>query len=249
MNLPDCEIDIGELAIRCPFFNDLKSNPDSIDNFLNEQISFKGTNINRPKKPQDIVLYGFGRIGRLMARMLIQTTGPGNYYRLKAIVVRKTGTNDLVKRASLLRRDSVHGRFDGTIRVDLENELLVINGNPVKFIYSSSPNEINYSEFKINSPIVIDNTGMSSSKEGLAKHLKNKEVKKVLFTAPVKKELKNIVYGVNHDDIEDEDAIIGAASCTTNAIVPVLSAVDKEFGIDNGPVSYTHLTLPTSDLV
>jgi glyceraldehyde 3-phosphate dehydrogenase len=138
MDLPDCEVDIGELAMRCDFFDDLPNNPDSIDNFLLEQISADDIASKRPDKPQDIVLYGFGRIGRLMARMLAQTTGPGNYFRLKGVVVRKTGDNDLVKRASLLRRDSVHGRFDGTIRVDLENELLVVNGNPVKFIYASS---------------------------------------------------------------------------------------------------------------
>ena len=239
MNLPDCEIDIGELAIRCPFFNDLKSNPDSIDNFLNEQISFKGININRPKKPQDIVLYGFGRIGRLMARMLIQTTGPGNYYRLKAIVVRKTGTNDLVKRASLLRRDSVHGRFDGTIRVDLENELLVINGNPVKFIYSSSPKEINYSEFNIDSPIVIDNTGIWRDEKDLSQHL-NCGASKVILTAPAKGDIRNIVFGVNDSALQKSDNIISAASCTTNAIVPVLKLISDNYGIINGHIETVH---------
>ena len=88
MDLPDCEIDLGELAMRCSFFKDLPSNPDSIDDFLNEQISVNDLTINRPENPQNIVLYGFGRIGRLMARMLAQTTGPGNYFRLKGVVVR-----------------------------------------------------------------------------------------------------------------------------------------------------------------
>ena len=137
--LPDCEIDLGELTVRCPFFVELPNNPDKIDAYLKEQLNVSSANVNRPDKPQDIVLYGFGRIGRLMARLLIQTTGPGNYFRLKAVVVRKGGDNDLVKRASLLRRDSVHGRFHGTIRVDLDNDLLVINGNPVKFIYANGP--------------------------------------------------------------------------------------------------------------
>src|SRR6056300_2006316 len=145
--------------MRCSFFKDLPNNPDSIDKFLNEQISAFEIPFNRPDKPKDIVLYGFGRIGRSMARMLAQTTGPGNYFRLRGVVVRKNSDDDLIKRASLLRRDSVHGRFDGTIRVDLENDLLVINGNPVKFIYANSPADIQYSDFKIDSPIVIDNTG------------------------------------------------------------------------------------------
>ena len=239
MDLPDCEVDIGELAVRCPFFNDLKSSPDSIDTFLKEQIPCNDIKINRPEKPQDIVLYGFGRIGRLMARMLVQTTGPGNYFRLKAIVVRKTGNNDLVKRASLLRRDSVHGRFDGTIRVDLENELLVINGNPVKFIYSSSPNEINYSEFKIDSPIVIDNTGIWRDENDLSQHLKS-GASKVILTAPAKGDIRNIVFGVNDSALQESDSIISAASCTTNAIVPVLKLISDNYGISNGHIETVH---------
>ena len=127
MDLPDCEVDIGELAMRCSFFQDLPNNPDTIEDFLQEQIHVDSIELKRPDQPKDIVLYGFGRIGRLMARMLAQTTGPGNYFRLKGVVVRRTGENDLIKRASLLRRDSVHGRFDGTIRVDLENELSLIH--------------------------------------------------------------------------------------------------------------------------
>ena len=239
MDLPDCEVDIGELAVRCPFFNDLKSSPDSIDTFLKEQIPCNDIKINRPEKPQDIVLYGFGRIGRLMARMLVQTTGPGNYFRLKAIVVRKTGNNDLVKRASLLRRDSVHGRFDGTIRVDLENELLVINGNPVKFIYSSSPKEINYSKFNIDSPIVIDNTGIWRDENDLSQHLKS-GASKVILTAPAKGDIRNIVFGVNDSALLESDSIISAASCTTNAIVPVLKLISDNYGISNGHIETVH---------
>ena len=124
--------------------------------------------------------------------------------------------------------------------MDEQENALIMNGNVVKFISADSPDNVDYASCGISDAIVIDNTGMSSTKEGLEKHLKNKEVKKVLFTAPVKKELKNIVYGVNHDEIDDKDKIIGAASCTTNAIVPVLSAVDNEFEIDNGHVETIH---------
>ena len=239
MDLPDCEIDLGELAMRCSFFKDLPSNPDSIDDFLNEQISVNDLIINRPDNPQDIVLYGFGRIGRLMARMLAQTTGPGNYFRLKGVVVRKTGDNDLIKRASLLRRDSVHGRFEGTIRVDLENELLVINGNPVKFIYSNSPNEINYSDLGINAPIVIDNTGIWRNEEDLSQHL-GSGASKVILTAPAKGDIRNIVFGVNDSALKDSDKIISAASCTTNAIVPVLKIISDNYGINSGHIETVH---------
>ena len=239
MDLPDCEIDIGELAMRCPFFDNLSNNPDEIDAFLNEQITTNNIDSKRPKNPQDIVLYGFGRIGRLMARMLVQTTGPGNYFRLKAVVVRKTGDNDLVKRASLLRRDSVHGRFDGTIRVDVENELLVVNGNPVKFIYASSPSDVKYEDFGIKSPIVIDNTGIWRDETDLSQHLAC-GASKVILTAPAKGDIRNIVFGVNDSALQESDNIISAASCTTNAIVPVLKLISDKYGIANGHMETVH---------
>ncbi|MDO7562300.1 MAG: glyceraldehyde-3-phosphate dehydrogenase, partial [SAR86 cluster bacterium] len=239
LTLSDCEIDIGELTVRCPFFDDLADNPDKIDSYLQEQLDFSSSASRRPSEPQDIVLYGFGRIGRLMARLLVQTTGPGNYFRLKAVVVRKGGENDLVKRASLLRRDSVHGRFIGTIRVDLDNDLLVVNGNPVKFIYASGPAEINYEKLGINKPIVIDNTGIWRDEAALSQHL-DCGASKVILTAPAKGNIRNIVFGVNDKSLTDSDNIISAASCTTNAIVPVLKVISDQYGIQNGHIETVH---------
>ena len=237
--LSDCEIDLGELTVRCPFFDDLADNPDRIDSYLQEQLDFSSSNSRRPSEPQDIVLYGFGRIGRLMARLLVETTGPGNYFRLKAVVVRKGGENDLVKRASLLRRDSVHGRFIGTIRVDLDNNLLVVNGNPVKFIYASGPAEVNYKKLGINKPIVIDNTGIWRDEAALSQHL-DCGASKVILTAPAKGNIRNVVFGVNDNSITDSDNIISAASCTTNAIVPVLKVLSDQYGIQNGHIETVH---------
>ena len=237
--LSDCEIDLGELTVRCPFFDDLADNPDKIDSYLQEQLDFSSSASSRPSEPQDIVLYGFGRIGRLMARLLVQTTGPGNYFRLKAVVVRKGGENDLVKRASLLRRDSVHGRFIGTIRVDIDNDLLVVNGNPVKFIYASEPAEINYEKLGINKPIVIDNTGIWRDEADLSQHI-DCGASKVILTAPAKGNIRNIVFGVNDNSITDSDNIISAASCTTNAIVPVLKVLSDQYGIQNGHIETVH---------
>ena len=239
LTLSDCEIDIGELTVRCPFFDDLADNPDKIDSYLQEQLDFSSSASRRPSEPQDIVLYGFGRIGRLMARLLVQTTGPGNYFRLKAVVVRKGGENDLVKRASLLRRDSVHGRFIGTIRVDLDNDLLVVNGNPVKFIYASGPAEINYEKLGINKPIVIDNTGIWRDEAALSQHI-DCGASKVILTAPAKGNIRNIVFGVNDNSLTDSDNIISAASCTTNAIVPVLKILSDQYGIQNGHIETVH---------
>jgi glyceraldehyde 3-phosphate dehydrogenase len=239
LDLPDCEIDLGELTMRCPFFNDLADNPGKIDSYLQEQLDVTSLESSRPVEPQDIVLYGFGRIGRLMARLLIQTTGPGNYFRLKAVVVRKGGENDLVKRASLLRRDSVHGRFIGTIRVDLDNDLLVVNGNPVKFIYASGPADISYDKLGIKKPIVIDNTGIWRDEAALSQHL-NCGASKVILTAPAKGDIRNIVFGVNDNSLTDADNIVSAASCTTNAIVPVLKVLSDKFGIENGHIETVH---------
>ena len=239
LNIPDCEIDLGELTMKCPFFKDLPNQPSGIEEYLLEQLDTSSISSSRPEHPKDIVLYGFGRIGRLLARMLVQTTGPGNYFRLKAVVVRRGGESDLVKRASLLRRDSVHGRFTGTIRVDIDNEQLVVNGNPVKFIYASSPAEVNYSKLGIHEPIVIDNTGIWRDEEGLTQHLRC-GASKVVLTAPARGDIRNIVFGVNDSALADSDKIISAASCTTNAIVPVLKIISDKFGIVNGHIETVH---------
>mgnify|MGYP005737748999 FL=1 len=237
IDLGPCQLDIGILAAGYMF----DSKDLSLEEFIKEQVKdVIGLHSPILDKSQDLVLYGFGRIGRLFTRLLLEDTGAGETLCLKAVVTRASSSEDLLKRAELMRKDSVHGRFKGTIRVDEEQNALIMNGNIVKFISADSPEDVDYASCGISDAILIDNTGMSSSKEGLEKHLNNKEIKKVLFTAPVAKELKNIVYGVNHDAIDDKDQIIGAASCTTNAIVPVLKAIDDEFEIDNGHVETIH---------
>ena len=240
LSITDCEIDIGELAVRFHNFSNLKNDSSGLSEYINNELS-NVVNIesDRPVKPKDIVLYGFGRIGRLVTRMMIQNTGPGNYYRLRAIVIRKAGDDDIYKRASLLSRDSVHGPFDGTVRVDEDKSTLVINGNPVKVIYASSPAEVNYSDYNIESPLVIDNTGVWRDFDGLSKHIES-NASQVLLTAPGKGDIKNIVYGVNDNILEDSDQIISAASCTTNAIVPVLKVINDNYGIDGGHIETVH---------
>jgi glyceraldehyde 3-phosphate dehydrogenase len=240
LSITDCEIDIGELAVRFHNFSNLKNDSSGLSEYINNELSdVVNIESDRPVKPKDIVLYGFGRIGRLVTRMMIQNTGPGNYYRLRAIVIRKAGDDDIYKRASLLSRDSVHGPFDGTVRVDEEKSTLVINGNPVKVIYASSPAEVNYSDYNIESPLVIDNTGVWRDFDGLSKHIES-NASQVLLTAPGKGDIKNIVYGVNDNILEDSDQIISAASCTTNAIVPVLKVINDNYGIDGGHIETVH---------
>ena len=249
LDLADCEIDVGEIAVKCPFFEDIKNDDTRIGEFIDAELeSVINKQSNRPSEPANIVLYGFGRIGRLVARMMTQTTGPGNYFKLRAIVIRKATDDDIFKRASLLTKDSVHGPFDGTVRVDEENSSLVINGNPVKVIYASGPDKVKYSDYGINDPVVIDNTGIWRDEEALSVHIKS-GASKVILTAPAKGDIKNIVYGINDSILEENDQLISAASCTTNAIVPVLKTINDEFKINGGHIETVHAYTNDQNLI
>ncbi|WP_042383534.1 glyceraldehyde-3-phosphate dehydrogenase [Streptacidiphilus melanogenes] len=198
-----------------------------------------GANKLERREARDVVLYGFGRIGRLLARLLVEKAGSGNGLRLRAIVVRKGAADDLVKRASLLRRDSIHGQFNGSITVDEANSTIIANGNEIKVIYSDDPASVDYTQYGINDAILIDNTGRWRDREGLSKHLQP-GIAKVVLTAPGKGDVPNIVHGVNHDTIKPDEQIISCASCTTNAIVPPLKAMEDKFGVLRGHVETVH---------
>jgi glyceraldehyde 3-phosphate dehydrogenase len=237
LDLGPCHVDLGKLATKFMAESDAISPQDFV---LRECASVIGVKVPPIEKPQDIVLYGFGRIGRLLARLLIEKTGGGGQLRLRAIVVRKGSDDDIVRRASLLRRDSIHGSFKGTIRVDEENECIIANGNVIRVIYASDPAKIDYTAYGIDDAIIIDNTGAWRDKEGLSEHLKSKGTKRVVLTAPGKGSVKNIVSGLNTRDITDEDHVLAAGSCTTNAIVPVLKAMNDNFEIVNGHMETVH---------
>ncbi|MFV9657191.1 MULTISPECIES: glyceraldehyde-3-phosphate dehydrogenase [Pseudomonadaceae] len=213
----------------------------AVEQFVKDELAdVVGKQNGAGREGTDVVLYGFGRIGRLLARILIEKTGGGDGLRLRAIVVRKGASNDLVKRASLLRRDSVHGKFNGTITIDEENNTLTANGNLIQVIYAKDPKEVDYTQYGIKNALLVDNTGVWRDAEGLGQHLTCPGVDRVVLTAPGKGALKNIVHGINHSEITAEDKIISAASCTTNAIVPVLKAVNDKYGIVNGHVETVH---------
>jgi glyceraldehyde 3-phosphate dehydrogenase len=238
MDLAPARIDVGKLAYSYLYLG--KANDLSIEQYLEKELSVKSRE-NLNDASQDVVLYGFGRIGRLLARLLIDRAGPHAKLNLRAIVLRPSkGGDDLEKRASLLRRDSVHGAFNGSITIDKENNVIKANGAFIKVIYAKSPAEVDYTEHGINNVLVVDNTGIWTDEEGLGQHLKSSGVAKVLLTAPAKGDIKNIVYGVNHNMILETDKIISAASCTTNAITPVLKALNDEYGIRNGHVETIH---------
>ncbi len=249
LDLGPAHVDVGRLSVR---YGDGPAQAGvSATDFVREQLDYLvGSQIKPVDEPVDVVLYGFGRIGRLLARILIDKTDGGNTLRLRAIVTRKgKAPNDLVKRASLLRRDSVHGAFNGTIRVDEELGSFVANGNEIKVIYADSPDSVDYTQYGIKNAIIIDNTGVWRDEDGLSQHLKCPGAGKVILTAPGKGNLKNIVAGLNNGEILDSDQIISAASCTTNAIAPPLKAMDDEFGLISGHVETVHAYTNDQNLI
>ena len=233
MDLGTASIDLGRLAKEYKH-----SDEKDLRAFLDRELAdVIGT--SSELEARDVVLYGFGRIGRLLARILIAREAMYGGVRLRAVVVRKKGDIDIIKRASLLRRDSVHGPFNGTITVDEEKEIIWANGTPIQMIYANDPSEIDYTAYGIDNAIVVDNTGAWRNREGLSKHLESKGVDRVLLTAPGKGDIPNIVYGINEDMIGDE-RVLSAASCTTNGITPVLRVINDRYGVKHGHVETVH---------
>jgi glyceraldehyde 3-phosphate dehydrogenase len=251
LDLWHVQIDLGKLTVRFMEHQEEKGDAaQGVDEFVQGELAYlDGVNENPIKKCQHVVLYGFGRIGRLMARLLIERTSTAEIMQLKAIVVRPGGEGDLQKRASLFMNDSVHGAFQGTLRVDEENNSLIANGNEIKVIYANAPEEIDYTQYGIEDAMIIDNTGMWRDEAGLSRHLEAKGAAKVLLTAPGKGNMKNIVYGINDDQISADDKILTAASCTTNAIAPVLKVVNDKFGIVKGHVETVHAYTNDQNLI
>ncbi|MBW1882766.1 MAG: glyceraldehyde-3-phosphate dehydrogenase [Deltaproteobacteria bacterium] len=246
LDLAPARIDVGNLTTH----RRARGADVTVADFVRDELAgiATGKASIRPS-PQDVVLYGFGRIGRLVARILAGKTGGGDNLRLRAIVVRPGGEDDLPKRASLLRRDSIHGPFSGEVQVDEANQALIINGNVVEVIYANSPEEIDYSKFGICDAIVIDNTGKWRTREELGEHVAVPGASKVILTAPGKDDVPNIVYGVNHHGMIESGNVLSAASCTTNAIAPVLKAVNDEFGIVSGHIESIHAFTNDQNLI
>ncbi|GAA3009425.1 glyceraldehyde-3-phosphate dehydrogenase [Streptomyces fulvorobeus] len=236
LDLGPSQIDIGMLAVTYK----AHGRGLSVEEFTAEAVAgATGANKADRRAGRDVVLYGFGRIGRLVARLLIEKSGSGNGLRLRAIVVRRGGAQDIVKRASLLRRDSIHGQFQGTITVDEASSTIIANGNVIKVIYANDPSEVDYRAYGVKDAILIDNTGKWRDREGLSQHLRP-GIDKVVLTAPGKGDVPNIVHGVNHDTIKPDEQILSCASCTTNAIVPPLKAMAEEYGVLRGHVETVH---------
>ncbi len=218
-----------------------KDDFNSMDEFVAQKLAEYIGKDKRVIEPKDVVLFGFGRIGRLAARELIQQHGNGEQLRLRAIVTRGNSDDEIKKRSSLLRKDSVHGKFRGVITEDLVNKTLIANGNIIHMISSDDPAGIDYTQYGIKDAILIDNSGIWRDEEKLSNHLKSKGISKVVLTAPGKGTLPNIVYGVNHLNFYPDDLNIWtAASCTTNAISPIIKVISDVYGIESGHVETVH---------
>jgi len=234
LNLPPSKLDIGLLTAE--FIEESTNNhteflEDKLKNIINSKNTFS---------PRDIVLFGFGRIGRLAARELIKQAGKGQQLRLRAIVTRNTSDEQITKRAALLRNDSVHGTFNGTVQEDLQNKRLIVNGQIIEMIEAKTPEEIDYTAYDMKNVLVIDNTGVFKDREALSRHLNSKGASKVLLTAPGG-EIPNIVYGINHKELDVSGTdIYSAASCTTNAISPVLKVIEDNLGVVKGHIETVH---------
>lgn len=239
LDLAPSRIDLGKITSEW-LAEKHKNGTADLKAFLSGKLSGFIGKEKRGLVPRDVILYGFGRIGRILARELVSQAGKGEQLRLRAIVVRGRSEDDLTKRAELLRNDSVHGPFPGTVIEDHEKNALCINGHTVYVIDASNPESIDYSAYGINNALLIDNTGVSRDREGLSRHLKAKGVDKVLLTAPGKGDIPNVVYGVNEKNHAGDEKIFSAASCTTNAIVPVLKVIEESLGIERGHIETIH---------
>ena len=168
LDLAPSKLDIGLLSAE--YF---EQGATDANTFLTEKLAnFIGADKDKVK-PKDVILYGFGRIGRLAARELIKQAGKGQQLRLKAIVVRRLTDAQITKRADLLRNDSVHGAFKGVVDVDLDNQAIIVNGQVIKFIDGGKPEDIDYTIHGIDNALLIDNTGAFTDKEALSSHLQS----------------------------------------------------------------------------
>lgn len=170
---------------------------------------------------------GFGRIGRLTFRKLTENKN-----------MKVTAINDLSAPsmlAYLLKYDSIQGRFDADIAYT--DNSLIVNGNTIKVFSERDPKNLPWEKEEID--LVLECTGIFESKEKAAQHL-TAGAKKVLISAPSDKDVKTIVYNVNHDILNSDDKIISAASCTTNCLAPVAKVLNDKFGIASGQMSTIH---------
>ena len=238
-NLAPARIDLGRL--NSEWTDEKEKYNNNVTAFVRDKLSYIIDANPRSNKVQDVILYGFGRIGRILCREMTEMAGRGDALRVRAIVTRKNSPEDILKRINLFRTDSVHRYFHGVCTPIPGENAMMVNGQKILFLESKNPEDLDYTQYGINDALLIDNTGAFRDRESLARHLQAKGVSKVLLTAPGKGDIPNVVYGVNQDTLDlENETIFSAASCTTNAIVPGLEVMLKNFGIVKGHIETIH---------
>ncbi|MVN91185.1 type I glyceraldehyde-3-phosphate dehydrogenase [Mucilaginibacter aquatilis] len=183
-----------------------------------------------------IGINGFGRIGRLAFRAAIQRPD-----------IEVVGINDLVEpdyMAYMLKYDSTHGKFEGTIEVKDGN--LVVNGQTIRVTAEKDPANLKWNE--VGAEVVIESTGLFLTQETAQKHI-DAGAKKVVMSAPAKDDTPTFVMGVNHKELKADQHIVSNASCTTNCLAPIAKILNDKFGIEEGLMSTIHAVTATQKTV
>jgi glyceraldehyde 3-phosphate dehydrogenase len=183
-----------------------------------------------------IGINGFGRIGRLAFRAAIERPG-----------IEVVGINDLVEpdyMAYMLKYDSTHGPFKGTIAV--EGGHLVVNGKTIRVTAEKDPANLKWGE--VGAEIIIESTGLFLTQETAQKHI-DSGAKKVVMSAPAKDDTPTFVMGVNHKKLSAQNTIVSNASCTTNCLAPIAKVLNDSFGIEEGLMSTVHAVTATQKTV
>ena len=174
-----------------------------------------------------VAINGFGRIGRNILRAIIESG------RTDIQVVAINDLGPVETNAHLMRYDSVHGRFPGTVTVS--GDTMDVGQGPIRVTAIRDPKELPWSDVDI----AMECTGFFANKDGASQHLANGS-KRVLISAPGGSDIPTIVYGVNHDTLKSDDLVVSNASCTTNCITPVAYIMNKAFGIEKGYMTTIH---------
>lgn len=186
-----------------------------------------------------IAINGYGRIGRNVHRQLVERFADS----VEVVAVNASSTSEM--RAYLLRYDSLHGRFDGAITVD-SDEQFSVRGMPVRVVRERDPSLCPWRDLDVD--IVIESTGKFTTKEKAQQHL-HAGARKVVVTAPMKDDTPTFVLGVNDDLLDPSMDVISNASCTTNCIAPVIKAMDDAYGVERLLVSSVHAFTATQNLL
>jgi glyceraldehyde 3-phosphate dehydrogenase len=176
-----------------------------------------------------VAINGFGRIGRLVARAILERDDHG----LELVAINDLA--DAKSNAMLFKRDSVHGTFPGEVHA--EGDYMVVNGRKIRVTAERDPAKLPHKELGVD--IALECTGFFTDREGGQKHL-DAGAKRVLISAPAKGVDLTVVYGVNHDKLTANDTIVSNASCTTNCLAPVAKVLNDLVGIERGLMTTIH---------